>query len=91
MVDSSIAGSSNITLASTAPTQPPIDLGDDVEPGVAGGDRAEEPVDERDDRVEVGARHGAEHEDQPDQRAGGGGGVLEQLQADVGRATGGWP
>ena len=40
-------------------------------------------VDERDDGVEVGAGHGAEHQDQADQRAGGGGGVLEQLQADV--------
>ena len=58
-------------------------LGDDVEPGVAGGDRAEQAVDDGDDRVEVGARDGAEHEDQPDQRPGGRRCVLEQLEADV--------
>ena len=43
-------------------------LGDDVEAGVAGGRRAEQPVGERHDRVEVGARHRPEHQDQPDQR-----------------------
>ena len=66
-----------------APRQPPIDLGGDVEAGVAGGDGAEAAVDEGDDGVEVGAGHGAEHPDQRDQGAGGGGGVLQQLQADV--------
>ena len=43
------------------------------------------PIDEGDDRVEVGAGDRPEDQDQPDQRAGGGGGVLEQLQADVAR------
>ena len=58
-------------------------LGGDVAHAVAGGQRAGQPVDERDDGVEVGARDGTEHQDQPDQRAGGGGRVLQQLQADI--------
>ena len=61
------------------------DLGDDVEAGVAGADRPEGPVDEGDDGVEVGAGHGAEHQDQPDEGAGSGGRVLQQLQPDVAR------
>ena len=44
---------------------------------------AEQPVDQRDDRVEVGAGHRAEHEDQRDERASGRGGVLQQLEPDV--------
>ena len=44
---------------------------------------AEDAVGERDDRVEVGAGHGAEGEDQRDEAAGGGGRVLQQLQTDV--------
>ena len=59
------------------------DLGGDVGGGVAGGDVAVGAVDEGDDRVEVGAGDGAEDEDQPDQRGGRGGGVLQQLQSDV--------
>ena len=46
-------------------------------------DRAEGSVGEGDDRVEVGTGHGTEHEDQSDQRGGGCGCVLEELQADV--------
>ena len=67
------------------------DLGDDVEAGVAAADRAVGPIDEGDDRVEVAAGDRPEDQDQPDQRAGGGGGVLEQLQADIARVRGGWP
>ena len=49
------------------------------EPG--SGAAAEEPVRERDDRVEVRAGHRAEHEDQHRQPEHGGGAVLQQLQA----------
>ena len=45
--------------------------------------RAEQTVEDGDHRVEVRARHGAEHEDQPDERTGGRRRVLQQLQADV--------
>ena len=38
---------------------------------------------DRDDRVEVRARHRPEHEDQDGQPEDGGGGVLQQLQTDV--------
>ncbi len=90
LVDSSMAGSSNIRLATIAAEARPDDLGDDVEAGVPGGGRAEEPVDEGDHRVEVGPGHGAEHEDEPDEGGGGGRRVLEQLEADVvGRETAG--
>ena len=58
-------------------------LGDDVADAVPCGQRAGEPVDEGDDGVEVGARHGTEHQDQTDQRAGGGSRVLQQLKADI--------
>ena len=58
-------------------------LGGDVGHGVAGGDVAVAAVDEGDDGVEVGTGHGAEHPDQRDERASRGGGVLEQLQADI--------
>ena len=44
---------------------------------------AEEPVRERDDRVEVPPRHRAEHEDQHRQTERGGGAVLQQLQPHV--------
>jgi hypothetical protein len=65
-------------------------LGDDVQAGVSGGHGAEESVDERDDRVEVGAGDRAEDEDQADERAGRGGGVLQELETHVvgGQAAG---
>ena len=66
-----------------APRQPPTTWAAMYGAGVAGGDGAEAAVDEGDDGVEVGAGHGAEHPDQGDQGAGGGGGVLQQLEADV--------
>ena len=61
------------------------DLGGDVGQEVAGGEPAEDAVGEGDDGVEVGARHRPEGEDERDEPAGGGGGVLEQLQASVAR------
>ena len=83
LVDRSTAGSSNMRLATIGAEAAAGDLGDDVEAGVAGADGAEGAVDQGDDGVEVGAGDGAEHPDQPDERAGGGGRVLQQLQADV--------
>ena len=59
------------------------DLGGDVGDELARGEAAEEAVGEGDDGVEVGARHRPEGEDERDEPAGGGGRVLEQLQADV--------
>jgi hypothetical protein len=59
------------------------DLGSRVVAGVAPGDAAEARVDQRDDRVEVRARDGPEHEDDREQARGGGSGVLQQLEADV--------
>ena len=77
------ASRSNIRLATTAPDAGADDLRGDVGDELAGGEPAEEPVGEGDDRVEVGAGHRPEGEDQRDEPAGGGGGVLEQLQPDV--------
>ena len=59
------------------------DLRRDVGEQLAGGQAAEDAVGEGDDRVEVGAGHRPEREDQRDEAAGGRGGVLEQLQPDV--------
>ena len=59
-------------------------LGDDVDTGVGGGDRAVSAGDERHGGVEVGTRHGTEDQDQRDQRRAGCGRVLQQLQADIG-------
>ena len=65
-------------------------LGRDVGEGVAPAQAAEAGVDERDDRVEVGAGDRPEHEDDREEAGRGRGGVLEQLQADVaGRELGG--
>jgi hypothetical protein len=50
---------------------------------VAPADPSESRVGERDDRVEVAARDGAEHQDDREQASCGRGGVLEQLQTDV--------
>ena len=52
---------------------------------VAPGQATERGVGERHDRVEVPARDGSEHEDDREQPRGGGGGVLEQLEAGVAR------
>jgi hypothetical protein len=59
------------------------DLSDDIRERVGCRHAAEEPICQRDNGVEVRTRHRAEGEDQGDQRAGGGSGALEQLQADV--------
>ena len=59
------------------------DLRGDVGERVAPGQSAEVRVDERDDRVEVPAGDGPEHEDDREQARGGGGGVLEQREAGV--------
>ena len=59
------------------------DLGGDVGAQLTGGEPTEDPVRERDDRVEVGAGHRAEREDQRDEPGGGRGRVLEQLQPEV--------
>ena len=90
LVDGSTAGSSNMRLATMAPRQPPIDLGGDVAADVPGSDVAEGSIEQGDDGVEVGARDGAEHPDQRDERSRGGGRVLQQLQSDVvgGQAAG---
>ena len=85
VVDHSTAGRSNIRLATIGAEAAADDLGDDVEAGVAAADRAVGPIDEGDDRVEVAAGDRPEDQDQPDQRAGRGGGVLEQLQPDIAR------
>ena len=79
-----MAGRSNIRLARIAPAQPPSDLSDDVNTGVGRADRAVGASDERHGGVEVGARHGTEDQDQRNERGAGGGGVLQQLQADIG-------
>ena len=85
VVDSSTAGRSNIRLATIAPRQPPMIWATMYRPVSRVLMRAVGPVDEGDDGVEVAAGDRPEDQDQPDQRAGGGGGVLEQLQADVAR------
>ena len=62
------------------------DLRDDVDAQRrAVVDPTEEPVGERDDRVEVRARDRAEREDQRDEPGAGRDRVLEQLQPDVAR------
>jgi hypothetical protein len=58
-------------------------LGGEVGEPVAPADPAEVSVDERDDGVEVPAGDVSEHEDDREQPDGGGGGVFEQLEADV--------
>ena len=78
-----IAASENMPLATTAPSTQPADLGGDVGDRVAPADAAEARVGERDDRVEVPAGDRAEHEDDREQAGCRGGGVLEQLQANV--------
>ena len=52
---------------------------------MAPADAAEARIDERDDRVEVRPRDGAEHQDDREQSGRGGSRVLEQLQPRVPR------
>ena len=59
------------------------ELGGDVGERVAPGESAEVRVDQRDDRVEVPAGDGAEHEDDREQAGSGGRGVLEQREPGV--------
>ncbi len=82
-VEISNAGSENMTLATTAPMQPPIVWHAMYNTATRPTDRAEPPIDERHDGIEVGARYRSEHQDQPDQRAGCCRGILEELQPDV--------
>ena len=66
-----------------APDAPSNGLSDRVQRCIAGADRAEQPVNQGDHRIEVGARHSAKHQNQPNESARSGGSILEQLQADV--------
>ena len=87
-VETSTAGRSNMRLATIAPTQRADDLRDDVDDARRVFDMPPRiAVGQGDDRVEVRARDRAEREDQRDERRAGGDRVLEQLQADVVRAT----
>lgn len=61
------------------------DLSGHVGQRVAPGQSAEAGVDERDDRVEMGARYGTEHQNDREQPSGCRRGVLEQLEPDVAR------
>ncbi len=59
------------------------DLGGQVGERVAPAQAAEAGVGERHDGVEMTAGDGSEHEDDREQAGGRGGGILEQLQADI--------
>ncbi len=61
------------------------DLCGHVRPGVAPSEPAEGGIDQGHDRVEMRPRHRAEHQDDGVEPGSGGGGVLEQLEPDVGR------
>ena len=61
---------------------PPDELSEHEYGGVAGADRPECPLDERDDRVER-RRYGLESQDERDQGAAGDQAVLQQLQPNV--------
>lgn len=61
------------------------DLSGHVSQRVAPGQSAEAGVDDRDDRVEMGARYGTEHQDNREQPRGRRCRVLEQLEPDVAR------
>ena len=69
-----------MAFAVMAPRMQPDDLDWDVGERVTPADTAEAGVGEQDDRVEMSAGDGAEHEDDREQAGGGSGGVLEELQ-----------
>ena len=70
----------NMRLATIAPLTQPRTWARDVPRHVAPSQSSRRRVDERHDRIEVGARDGTHHQDQDVQTGGGGRGVLQQLE-----------
>src|SRR5437879_800855 len=58
-------------------------LSGDVQDRLRSGDATEESVDHRHCGVEVGTGNRPDGEDDGDERAGGGGGALEELESDI--------